>query len=48
MELNVHGEDITMYGYLLAVLADTPAAGLLAGMKQSPGFAREGVSHMYN
>ena len=42
MQLNVNGEDITVYGYLLAILADTPAAGFMAGMKQSPGFARKG------
>ena len=42
MQPNVNGEDITVYGYLLAILADTPAAGFMAGMKQSPGSARKG------
>lgn len=39
MVLNINGRDEVIRGDLVAVLADTPAAALLSGMKESSGWA---------
>ena len=40
--MNVRGAERTVHGILTAILADTPAAAFITGMKQSTSFAKKG------
>ena len=42
LKMQINGREVTVYGVLTAVLADTPAAAFVTDMKQSTTFAKKG------
>ena len=42
LKMQINGREVTVYGVLTAVLADTPAAAFVTDMKQSTTFSKKG------